>query len=57
MTFLIDGYNLMHAVGSVPTGIHAKQFDAARSRFLDWLAESPALMMRPLYGRGVVWLA
>ena len=43
MTFLIDGYNLMHAVGSVPSGIHAKQFDAARTRFLDWLAESPAL--------------
>ena len=43
MTFLIDGYNLMHAVGSVPTGVLARQFDAARGRFLDWLAESPAL--------------
>jgi len=43
MTFLIDGYNLMHAVGSVPVGVLAKQFDAARGRFLDWLAESPAL--------------
>jgi len=43
MTFLIDGYNLMHAVGSVPAGVLARQFDAARGRFLDWLAESPAL--------------
>jgi len=34
---------LMHAVGSVPVGVLAKQFDAARGRFLDWLAESPAL--------------
>ena len=43
MTFLIDGYNLMHAVGMVPSGDRAGQFDAARGRFLDWLAESPAL--------------
>ena len=43
MAFLIDGYNLMHAVGSVPTGVHARQFDAARGRFLDWLAESATL--------------
>lgn len=33
----------MHAVGSVPVGVRSRQFDAARGRFLDWLAESPAL--------------
>ena len=39
MRFLIDGYNLMHAVGYVvPKGTEA-QFHAARLRFLDWLAE------------------
>ncbi len=43
MTFLIDGYNLMHAVGSVPVRVPARQFDAARGRFLDWLAESAVL--------------
>ncbi len=43
MTFLIDGYNLMHAVGSVPAAERGRHFDAARGRFLDWLAESPAL--------------
>ncbi len=40
MRFLIDGYNLMHAVGYViPRGTES-QFHAARGRFLDWLADS-----------------
>lgn len=44
MTFLLDGYNLMHAVGSVPPPKGTRtQFDSARVRFLDWLADSPAL--------------
>jgi uncharacterized protein len=39
MRFLIDGYNLMHAVGYVvPKGTET-QFHAARLRFLDWLAD------------------
>ncbi len=44
MSFLIDGYNLMHAVGSAPSPAGTRtQFDNARKRFLDWLADSPAL--------------
>ena len=44
MGILIDGYNLMHAVGSAPppTGTRT-QFNSARTRFLDWLADTPAL--------------
>jgi predicted RNA-binding protein with PIN domain len=41
--FLIDGYNLMHAVGSAPPPNGTRtQFDSARTRFLDWLAGTPA---------------
>ena len=40
MTFLIDGYNLMHAVGLVRRGLPAKGLEPARIRFLDWLADS-----------------
>jgi predicted RNA-binding protein with PIN domain len=44
VSFLIDGYNLMHAVGSAPPPAGSRtQFDNARKRFLDWLADSPAL--------------
>ncbi|MEO2090462.1 MAG: NYN domain-containing protein [Gemmataceae bacterium] len=44
MSFLIDGYNLMHAVGSAPPPAGTRtQFDNARKRFLDWLADAPAL--------------
>ncbi|QJW96744.1 NYN domain-containing protein [Frigoriglobus tundricola] len=39
MTFLIDGYNLMYAAGLASRGMPAPQFDRARSRFLDWLAD------------------
>jgi predicted RNA-binding protein with PIN domain len=41
MTFLIDGYNLMHAVGLLPRGtIPQGKLERARTRFLDWLATS-----------------
>ncbi|VTR92698.1 Uncharacterized protein OS=Isosphaera pallida (strain ATCC 43644 / DSM 9630 / IS1B) GN=Isop_0059 PE=4 SV=1: NYN_YacP [Gemmata massiliana] len=39
MTFLIDGYNLMHAVGLVNRKTPCAQFERARTRFLDWLAD------------------
>ncbi len=38
MTFLIDGYNLMHAIGLLRTGMPAGGLERARNRFLDWLA-------------------
>ncbi len=38
MTYLIDGYNLMHAVGLVSRTTPTAQFEGARTRFLDWLA-------------------
>jgi len=38
MTFLIDGYNLMHAVGYLRQGIPDGGLERARKRFLDWLA-------------------
>jgi predicted RNA-binding protein with PIN domain len=41
MTFLIDGYNLMHAVGLLPRGTTPQGgLERARIRFLDWLAAS-----------------
>ena len=40
MTFLIDGYNLMHAVGLVRPGLPAGKLERARTRFLDWLADA-----------------
>lgn len=46
MTVFVDGYNLMHAVGAVPAGASRTGFDAARVRFLDWLAERPAVTAR-----------
>ena len=39
MTFLIDGYNLMYAAGLASKAMPAAQFDRARGRFLDWLAD------------------
>jgi hypothetical protein len=38
VTFLIDGYNLMHAAGLAHRGMPAAQFERARTRLLDWLA-------------------
>lgn len=48
MAFLIDGYNLMYAVGVHPAGPDRAAFDAARRRFLDWLAGQPALKAFPV---------
>jgi len=39
MTYLIDGYNLMYAAGLAARGMPAAQFERARARFLDWLAD------------------
>jgi hypothetical protein len=38
VTFLIDGYNLMHAIGLLSKGVPARGLERARTRFLDWLA-------------------
>jgi hypothetical protein len=40
VTFLIDGYNLMHAVGLANRAMPDKQFERARTKLLDWLADS-----------------
>jgi len=46
MIVLIDGYNLMHAVGyAVSAG--GVSWEAARTRFLDWLAATPAAKAQP----------
>lgn len=42
MTFLIDGYNLMYAVGMARRSLPAKGLERARTRFLDWLADALA---------------
>ena len=39
MTFLIDGYNLMHAVGLAAGAMPGRRFEQARTRFLNWLAD------------------
>jgi predicted RNA-binding protein with PIN domain len=38
VTFLIDGYNLMHAVGLLSQSVPKGGLERARKRFLDWLA-------------------
>jgi predicted RNA-binding protein with PIN domain len=40
VTYLIDGYNLMHAVGLAPAARPAGRLEPARRRFLDWLADA-----------------
>lgn len=40
MTFLIDGYNLMHAVGLASARLPAGKLEGARLRLLDWLADA-----------------
>jgi uncharacterized protein len=40
VTFLIDGYNLMHAVGLLRPGLLAGRLEHSRGRFLDWLADA-----------------
>jgi predicted RNA-binding protein with PIN domain len=40
VTFLIDGYNLMHAVGLASAKLPAGKLERARLRLLDWLADA-----------------
>jgi predicted RNA-binding protein with PIN domain len=40
VTFLIDGYNLMHAVGLATRTMPAAKFERARGKLLDWLADA-----------------
>jgi predicted RNA-binding protein with PIN domain len=40
VTFLIDGYNLMHAVGLIRAKAPAGELERARTRLLNWLADS-----------------
>lgn len=40
MTFLIDGYNLMYAVGLASRAMPGTRLERARTKFLDWLADS-----------------
>jgi predicted RNA-binding protein with PIN domain len=40
VTFLIDGYNLMHAVGLASARLPPGRLEAARLRLLDWLADA-----------------
>lgn len=40
MTFLIDGYNLLHALGLANRRMPKGQLQKARSRLLDWLCTS-----------------
>lgn len=42
MTYLIDGYNLMHAIGLLRQGLPVGQLQRARTRFLEWLAVAAA---------------
>jgi len=43
VTFLIDGYNLLHAVGWANRRFAPGKLEAARRRLLDWLADSVAV--------------
>ncbi len=43
MTILIDGYNLLHAVGWANRRLGPGKLEAARRRLLDWLADSVAV--------------
>jgi hypothetical protein len=40
VTYLIDGYNLLHAVGWATRKMPSGTLEAARRRLLDWLADS-----------------
>jgi predicted RNA-binding protein with PIN domain len=52
VTFLVDGYNLMHASGLARRGLPAGALQKARTRFLDWLAqaaEGRAVLIRVVF--------
>ena len=40
MTFLIDAYNLMHAVGYLSKSTPKNRMESSRRRLLDWLADN-----------------
>lgn len=40
MTFLIDGYNLLHAVGWAARQMPGRRLETARRKLLDWLADA-----------------
>ena len=42
MTFLIDAYNLMHAVGLAHRHMPTGELQRARRRLIEWLATAPA---------------
>jgi uncharacterized protein len=42
MLFLIDGYNLLHAVGWASKSMAQSALEPARRKLLDWLAETDA---------------
>ena len=42
MNFLLDGYNLMHAIGWMSAGMKPSALAPARTQLLDWLADSAA---------------
>jgi hypothetical protein len=39
VSFLVDGYNLLHALGLATRDMPAAAFDSARRRLLDWIAD------------------
>jgi predicted RNA-binding protein with PIN domain len=43
VTYLIDGYNLLHAVGWASRRMPAGALEAARRKLLDWLADAGRL--------------
>src|SRR5206468_886876 len=53
VTFLIDGYNLLHAVGWATHRMPGRTLEAARRRLLDWLAEAagraPGVVVRVVF--------
>lgn len=53
MTFLIDGYNLLHAVGWAPPRSKGRSLEGARRKLLDWLAEAagrhPGVTLRVVF--------
>ena len=40
MTYLVDGYNLLYAVGLATRAMSGAAFDRARGKLLDWLADA-----------------